>query len=77
MQVGQLARQGLTLEQVRERVDYSAQTEIFGDTPRKRRLFEAFWLTPITESAWREARGEPIVQGEGEATVANSRGRSR
>jgi glyoxylase-like metal-dependent hydrolase (beta-lactamase superfamily II) len=62
-QVGPLARQGLTLEQVRERVDYSAQTDLFGDTPRNRRLFDAFWLTPITESAWREARGEPIVQG--------------
>jgi len=62
-QVGPLARQGLTLEQVRERVDYSAQTDLFGDTPRKRRLFDVFWVTPITESAWHEARGEPIVQG--------------
>lgn len=62
-QVGPLARQGLSLEEVRERVDFSAQSDIFGDTPRNRALFEAFWLTPITESAWREARGEPIVQG--------------
>jgi glyoxylase-like metal-dependent hydrolase (beta-lactamase superfamily II) len=66
-QVGPLARQGLSLEEVRERVDFSAQSEIFGDTPRNRALFEAFWLTPITESAWREARGEPIVQGGEEA----------
>ncbi len=64
-QVGALARQGLTLEQVRERADFSAQTAIFGDTPRNRLLFEAYWLTPIVESAYKEARGEPIVQGGG------------
>lgn len=72
-QVGPLARQGLSLDEVRERVDFSAQTAIFGTTPRQRLQFEGYWLRPMTENAWLEARGDPIVQGEGEATVANSR----
>lgn len=76
-QVGPLAREGLSLDQVRERVDFSAQTAIFGTTPRQRLQFEGYWLRPMVENAWLEARGDPIVQGEGEATVANSRARSR
>lgn len=62
-QVGALARQGLTLEQVRERVDYSAQTDIFGTTPRLRANFAPLWLTPMTENAYKEATGQPIIQG--------------
>lgn len=72
-QVGPLARQGLTLEEVRAKLDFSEQSAIFGDTPRNRTLFEGYWLTPIVESAYKEARGEAIVQGEGEATVSGSR----
>lgn len=70
-QVGPLARQGLTLAQVRERVDFTAQTDIFGTTPRLRGGFQSLWLTPMVENAWKEARGEPIVQGEGEATASS------
>ncbi|MBC7987620.1 MAG: MBL fold metallo-hydrolase [Sphingomonadaceae bacterium] len=66
-QVGALAAQRLTLEQVRERVDFSAQTAIFGPTNRRRVAFEGLWLRPMIENAWKEARGIPIVQGEGEA----------
>ncbi len=64
-QVGVLARQGLTLEQVRGRVDFSAQSAIFGTTPRLRAGFQSLWLAPMIENAFKEARGEPIVQGEG------------
>jgi glyoxylase-like metal-dependent hydrolase (beta-lactamase superfamily II) len=64
-QVGPLARQGLTLEQVRQRVDLSAQTALFATTPRAGRLFDAYWLQPMVENAWKEARGVPILQGEG------------
>lgn len=74
-QVGPLARQGLSLAEVRERVDYAAQIAIFGDTPRNRLQFEGYWLTPMTENAWLEARGEPIVQGEGESSVRSARRR--
>ena len=61
-QVGPLARQGLSLEEVRERVDFSAQTEIFGTTPRLRLGFESYWLNPMVENAWKEARGETIAR---------------
>jgi glyoxylase-like metal-dependent hydrolase (beta-lactamase superfamily II) len=64
-QVGPLARQGLSLEEVRQRVDFSAQTALFGTTPRLRVLFDAEWLQPMIENAWKEARGIPIVQGQG------------
>lgn len=64
-QVGPLARQGLTLEQVRQRVDFSAQTAIFAATPLLARAFRTFWLEPMVENAWKEAKGIPIVQGQG------------
>jgi len=70
-QVGPLARQGLSLEEVRERVDFSAQTAIFGTTPRLRLGFESYWLNPMVENAWKEARGEAIVQGDGVSTPAS------
>ena len=63
-QVGTLARQGLSLEQVQAKVDYKAQLDRFGDTPRNRQLFEAFWLNPMTVNAWKEARGETFAQGD-------------
>lgn len=64
-QVGPIARQGLPLDEVRRRVDFSAQRAIFAGTDRWRRfLFDAYWVEPIVRSAWLEARGEPIVQGE-------------
>lgn len=64
-QVGALAAQGLTLNQVRERVDFSAQTAIFGSSPRRRAGFQPNWLNPMIENAYKEAKGIPIVQGEG------------
>ncbi len=63
-QVGPLARRGLSVEEVRRKVDYSAQTAIFGDTNRHRRLFDAYWLTPMTINAYLEARRLPMKQGD-------------
>ena len=77
-QVGPMARQGLALDEVRKRVDFSAQSAIFGTTPRLQRTFDAYWLTPMVENAWREAKGLPIVQGGGESTpAAVNRSRAR
>lgn len=76
-QVGPLAREGLSLEHVRERVDFSVQTDIFGTTPRLRGGFQSLWLEPMVENAWREARGVEIVQGDGEVTPATARRPSR
>jgi glyoxylase-like metal-dependent hydrolase (beta-lactamase superfamily II) len=63
-QIGPLARQGLSLEQVRARVNFDPTREIFGDTPRNRLLIDAFWLTPMTVNTYMEARGTPMVQGD-------------
>ncbi|MDO1558093.1 MBL fold metallo-hydrolase [Brevundimonas sp. 2R-24] len=64
--VGALAAEGLTLEQVRERVDYAEQTAIFGPSPARQANFQSLWLSPMTENAYKEATGVPIVQGQGE-----------
>lgn len=69
-QVGPPAISGMSLEDVRKRVDFSRYAEIFGTDERRRRLFKAYWVDPMTENAWKEAKGLPIVQGEGETTVA-------
>jgi hypothetical protein len=53
------------LETVRKAVRFEIQTAIFAQTPREKRMFDAYWLTPMVENAYKEARGEPIIQGEG------------
>lgn len=63
-QIGPLARQELSLDEVRQRVDWSAQRAIFGDTPRNRLLFDAYWLTPMTINTYMEARGQEMIQGD-------------
>jgi hypothetical protein len=48
-------------EEVRAKVDYAEQVRLFaGDSAWAKRWFEAYWLEPITSSAWREAKGIPI-----------------
>lgn len=65
-QVAPLVAQGLSLDEVRARVNFDAQARIFaGEDPWLRAWFKAFWAKPITESAYKEARGEPIVQNLG------------
>jgi glyoxylase-like metal-dependent hydrolase (beta-lactamase superfamily II) len=62
-QVGRLAAEGLSLEEVRKRVDASVQARVFvGDDPWLRRWFDEFWVKPIVNSAYKEAKGQPIVQ---------------
>jgi len=70
-QITPLVREGLTLEQVRTRVNWDAQRSIFGDSPRNRILFDAYWLTPMTINTWREARNEPFEQGDESLYPAN------
>jgi glyoxylase-like metal-dependent hydrolase (beta-lactamase superfamily II) len=62
-QVAPLAAQGLTLEQVRARVDLGADAELFGGSdPWINTWFKAFFADPIATSAYKEAKGQPIVQ---------------
>ena len=62
--VAPLAAQGVSQEDVRSKIDYSDQVRLFaGDSAWARRWLEAYWLGPITSSAWREAKGIPIEPG--------------
>jgi glyoxylase-like metal-dependent hydrolase (beta-lactamase superfamily II) len=62
-QVAPLAAQGLTLEQVHAKVDLSADAKLFvGSDPWLNKWFKAFFADLIVTSAYKEAKGEPIVQ---------------
>ena len=58
---------GATLAQVRERLDLGELEDVFtaGD-PRRKFLLKAWFLDPFSISAVKEAKGEPIVQGQRE-----------
>jgi len=62
-QVAMLVAKGLTLDQVKAKVDLFRQKQSFvDDDPWLGRWFDDFWATPIVTSAYRETKGEPIVQ---------------
>jgi glyoxylase-like metal-dependent hydrolase (beta-lactamase superfamily II) len=63
--VGPLAKQGVPVDQVRAKVDFTAITELWGDSPRNRLNFENLFIVPMIPNAYKEALGQPIVQGEG------------
>ncbi|HJW40029.1 MAG TPA: MBL fold metallo-hydrolase, partial [Rhizomicrobium sp.] len=53
----------LTLEQAQAGVDATTQRHIFaGDDPWLAHWFDEFWLKPIIASAYKEAKGQLIVQ---------------
>jgi glyoxylase-like metal-dependent hydrolase (beta-lactamase superfamily II) len=64
-QVGPLARAGMPLEEVRRKVDFAKSIALFGSTDRIRRNAQGLFFDPMIVNAYHEARGEPIVQGEG------------
>jgi glyoxylase-like metal-dependent hydrolase (beta-lactamase superfamily II) len=60
---------GLDLEATRAAMDLSTwEKQIAGDDPVRRQLFKAWWIDPITRSAWLEAQNLPIVQGAADET---------
>jgi glyoxylase-like metal-dependent hydrolase (beta-lactamase superfamily II) len=62
-QVGPLAAHGLPLKDIQTKVDLSADGAAFvGNDPWLRKWFASFWAEPIINSAYKEARGEAIVQ---------------
>jgi glyoxylase-like metal-dependent hydrolase (beta-lactamase superfamily II) len=63
-QVGPLARSGMPLEEVRKKVDFSKSIALFGDTPRVKANLQGLFFDPMIKSAYLEARGEKIVQGD-------------
>jgi glyoxylase-like metal-dependent hydrolase (beta-lactamase superfamily II) len=62
-QVGPLAKAGLSLEQVRAKVDFKAEYPRFvGDNKFYARFFDQFFLSPMVENVFKEAKGEAITQ---------------
>ena len=64
-QVAPLAKMGMPLEEVRKKVDFAKSIALFGDTPRIRANAQTLFFDPMVSNAYKEARGEPIIQGEG------------
>ena len=57
-QVGPLAREGVALDSVAGRTDFSRQRDQFaGSNPWLRYWFDRYTLTPLIESVYTEARG--------------------
>ncbi len=64
-QVGPLANAGVPLEEVSKKVDFTKSIALFGDTPRIQRNAQTLFFDPMIPNAYKEALGQPIVQGEG------------
>lgn len=64
-QVGPLAKAGMPLDEVRKKVDFSTSIAMFGTNPRIRANAQGLFFDPMIPNAYKEARGEPIIQGEG------------
>ena len=64
--VAPLAKQGVGVDAAKKRVDQSADRARFvGDDDWLKRWFDRYWTQPFVDAAYREAKGEPIEQGEG------------
>jgi len=65
-QVGPLARQGLPLDEVRKRIDLKAmQAGFTGDDAWLKTLISAVFTGDLVANAYKEARGETVIQGKG------------
>lgn len=64
--VAPMVAQGLSLDDVQKQIDLSAQAQMFssGDAFRAR-IFDQYWRQPFVASAYKEAKGDPIIQGGG------------
>ena len=64
-QVGAVAARGGSLEEARAALKLGDLAKPFTDEPKKAGLFDQWFLQPIVKMAWMEARGQPILQGDG------------
>jgi glyoxylase-like metal-dependent hydrolase (beta-lactamase superfamily II) len=64
-QVGPLAKAGVPLDEVRKKVDFTKSIALFGNTPRIQRNAQTLFFDPMISNAYKEALGQPIIQGEG------------
>lgn len=61
--VAPLAARDIPLDDVQGQLDFSDQALTFvGDDPWLRRWFSEFWIKPFVASAYKEAKGQQIVQ---------------
>lgn len=64
--VAPLVAQGLLLDDVQKQIDLSAQAQLFsGGDAFRARIFDQYWRQPFVASVFKEAKGEPILQGGG------------
>ena len=64
-QVFPLAKAGQSLDEVKKKVDFTKSIALFGDTPRVKANLQGLFFDPMVGSVYKEALGQPIVQGEG------------
>lgn len=63
-QAKQAVADGLTLEQAQERIKLPEwRAKLCGDDVERGRAFDAFWLAPAVERAYRQAKGEDPTEG--------------
>ena len=63
--VAPLAKAGVKQDEIKAKVDWAATIAPFGDTPRNKANFEGLFIDPMIPNAYKEALGQPIIQGEG------------
>lgn len=63
-QVGPLAKAGVPLDDIKKKVDFSRSISLFGSTPRDKANLQELFFDPMIKSAYKEALGQPIVQGD-------------
>jgi len=63
-EVGPLAKAGMSLDDVRKKVDLTKSIAMFGDTPQVKANLQGLFFDPMIGNEYKEARGEPIVQGD-------------
>ncbi len=63
-QIFPLAKAGMSLDDVRKKVDFSKSIAMFGDTPRDKANLQNLFFDPMTGSVYKEAIGQPIRQGD-------------
>ena len=66
--VAPLAKAGVKQEEVKAKVDWAELIAPFADTPRNKVNFEGLFIDPMIPNAYKEALGQPIIQGEGNPT---------
>lgn len=63
--IGPLAKAGVPVEDIKQKVDWAQVMAPWSDTPRNKANFESLFLDPMIPNVYKEALGRPIVQGEG------------